>query len=275
MDAKYLADLGGYILDVPNIEFVRCDGTVFSYDELSTASMNNTKNSVSINGGQSAYPVAIIDTDNTSEVSFASAQFRLDMFEMAQAVHQRTGDFGTRESARYEVETGNKITIPYEIKEGSVFIRGLKEGDAAAQGTFKVEITDATAVITFAEGEYAIGDTVRVSYVRRVNDAAKLEIKTNSATAKGELYAHWPVYSDGTDCAEAAVKGYLHLHIPRCRATAMPGFDNSYKSASTNGVTFAAIDAKRADKVAVEWIFEQLNADGTINTTAGEGEVEW
>lgn len=279
MDARKLSQLGGYIVDTPNIDFVRCDGTVFSYDEVSTASMSNTKNNITITGGQGAYPLAYIDTDSTSEVTFASAQFSLDMFEMTQNVKQKVGSFGTRESARFEVDAEHKITIPYELKEKSVFIRDMAEGTAAAAGTYTVtannEGDEPSTVITFAEGDFAVGDSVRVSYVRRVNDSAKLEIKTNSTSAKGELFAHWPVYSDGTDCADAAVKGWLHMHIPRCRVTALPGFDNSYKSASTNSVTFAAIDAKRADKVAVDWIYEPTNADGTINTAAGEGNVEW
>ena len=276
MDMKYLAQCGGYIVDVPNIDFVRCDGTVFSYDELSTAGLSRTQNSVTITGGQSAYPVAIIDTDSTSEFTFASSQFTMDMFEMAQSAKQKIGDFGTRESNRFEVAAENKITIPYELKEGSVFIRGLEEAEEApTTGKYKVEIADATATITFAEGEFEVGDTVRVSYIRRVNNATKLAIKTNTSTAKGELFAHWPVYTDGADCTEAAVKGWLHLHIPRCRATALPGFDNSYKSAATNSVTFAAMDAKRADKLAVEWTYEPTNEDGSINTTAGDGAVEW
>ena len=35
----------GYIADNPNIEFVRCDGRVFSYDEVNTSDVSTTKNS--------------------------------------------------------------------------------------------------------------------------------------------------------------------------------------------------------------------------------------
>ena len=43
--AVYIEKFDGYIADVPNIAFERCDGKVFAYDEVNTASMNNTANS--------------------------------------------------------------------------------------------------------------------------------------------------------------------------------------------------------------------------------------
>ena len=121
-----------------------------------------------------------------------------------------------------------------------------------------------------------VGDTLRVAYRRRVNAASVATVRTNSTTAKGSLYAHWPVYSSGTDCTESSVKGWLHLYIPRVRVTALPGFDNSYKSAATNSVTFSAIDPKRADEKMYDLYYEPLDANGAIVTTPTEGAtVAW
>ena len=158
-------------------------------------------------------------------------------------------------------------------------INGFTEAAEAAAGKFSVVITttgdDAPyTTITFAENDVAVGDTLRVAYRRRVNGASVATVKTNSTTAKGALYAHWPVYSSGTDCTESAVKGYLHLFIPRVRVTALPGFDNSYKSAATNAVTFSAIDPKRADEKMYDLYYEPLDANGEIVTT-GTGTVSW
>ena len=61
----YLDKYNGYIADVPNIEFVRCDGTVFAYDELTSASMTAGHNMITITGGQGNFPLAYIDTDST------------------------------------------------------------------------------------------------------------------------------------------------------------------------------------------------------------------
>ena len=154
------------------------------------------------------------------------------MFAMANAVKMVKGDVATLESRLYEVATGLKITLPYEVQEKSVRINGFEEAAEAAEGKFSVVITTTgegapNTVITFAENDVAMGDTLHVAYRRRVNGASVATVKTNSTTAKGALYAHWPVYSSGTDCTESSVKGYLHLYIPRVRVTALPGFDNS------------------------------------------------
>lgn len=159
-------------------------------------------------------------------------------------------------------------------------IRGLEAGEAAAAGVYAVEVVTATAeaagstTITLNEADATKGDTIRVSYRRRVVDAHTLSVKTNGTTAKGALYLHWPVYSSGSDCTESSIKGWLHMYIPRVRVTALPGFDNSYKSAATNGVTFSAIDAKRADGKMFDLNYEPLDSDGNI-VTKSANKVNW
>lgn len=198
---------------------------------------------------------------------------------MANAVSMAKGDVATLESKLYEVGDGLKITIPYEVQAGSVRIGGFEEADGEAEaGKFVVAITTETSpstTITFKEGDVAAGDTLRVAYRRRVNGASVATVRTNSTTAKGSLYAHWPVYSSGTDCTESAIKGYLHLYVPRVRVTALPGFDNSYKSAATNSVTFSAIDPKRADGKMYDLYYEPLDADGQIVTKTTDTKVSW
>ena len=201
------------------------------------------------------------------------------MFAMANAVTMKQADVATLESKLYEVAEGSKIVIPYETQAGSVKINGFEAAEAAAAGKFSVEVVSEDApstTITFFEGDVAVGDTLRVAYRRRVNGASVATVKTNSTTAKGSLYAHWPVYSSGTDCTESSVKGWLHLYIPRVRVTALPGFDNSYKSAATNSVTFSAIDPKRAEEKMYDLHYEPLDANGAIVTTPTEGvTVTW
>jgi hypothetical protein len=278
--AIYLEKYNGYIVDNPNIDFERCDGEIFSYSEVSTASMNSTANNLPIQGGQGVYPLAYIDTDKSLEMTFASAQFTLDMFAMANGTKIIDADTSTLETKRYDVDAGLTATIPFEVQDKSVKIRGLEEDDTADEGFFKVTITPATAVvpgetvILFDSADVTAGDTLSIAYRRRITGASNMDVKTNSTTAKGALYAHWPVYSSGTDCRDAAVKGWLHLFIPRVRVTALPGFDNSYKSAATNSITFAALDAKRGDNKAYRLTYEPMSADGEYIAT-GTGTVEW
>lgn len=203
----YLSEkFNGYIADNPNIDFIRCDGKVFSYDEVNTASVTASSNSLTINGGWSNFPLATIDTDKTLEVNFTSSQFNLDLFQLSLAQEEvEEGDKGVVESKRYEVETGLKVTLPFEVNANSVKISGLTEAGTVAEGKFKVAITAATeeadgkTEITFNTGDVTVGDTIRVSYRRRVVSAGVVSALTNGTTAKGELFMHFPVYSDGSD----------------------------------------------------------------------------
>lgn len=199
---------------------------------------------------------------------------------MANATNITEGDTGVMETNKYEVQAGLTITIPYECKENSVKIRGLEEAAAAASGNFKVEITAAaedkagSTVITFAEGDVAVGDEVRVSYQRRAVGAQTVAVTTKTQSARGEAWLRYPIYSAGVDCTESAVKAILHVHIWRTRVTQAPGFDTSYKTAATNSITLSAMDAKRPDGQVYEMILEPMDSNGNIVSTSA-GTVDW
>lgn len=277
----YLEKYKGFMADVPNITFIRCDGTPFSYDTLTSASMTHNHNTITITGGQGAFPLAYIDTDSSLEFTFECAEFNMDIFELANAAKIVEGDFGSYETGRYEVENGLKITLPFETKSGSVLIRGMEEASAAAAGKYVVTITASGAEtagkteIAFNTGDVAVGDAVRVTYQRRIVGSAAVSVKTTSTAAKGSLYADWPLYSDGASCVDATIRGILHLIIYRCRVTALPGFSNSYKTSGTNSLTFSAMDARRADKKMFDLIYEPMDANGEIVNKSDAAEVHW
>ncbi len=240
---------------------------MFSFDEVNTASINYTQDNVSITGGQGNSPLAIIDTTKGIEVTFESSQFSMDMFAMANAenIVESAAGYDVLETKRFDVKSSGgklQIEIPYKITDKSVKIRGLELADSTASpttGKFTLKVEDAKATIELAADDAAAGDSIRVSYRRVVNTGSHtLSVSTNSTTAKGALTWHLPVYSSGTDCTESAIKGMVHIVIYRCRVTALPGFNNSYKSASTNGVTFTAIDPKRADGKFWDMTFEPM-----------------
>lgn len=277
----YIKKFGGYVADNPNIDFKRCDQRVFSYDQVNTSGFTNGNETLTINGGQGAFPLAYLDTTKTLEFTFDIANFDLEIFEMANALNAANGDYGTLETKLYSVVTGPAITIPFEVQAGSVFIHGLTESaDAPAAGEFKVTITAATAStagstsIALHAGDLAVGDEVRVSYKRRVVNAERVNVKTTSKSARGELYAHYPVYSDGADCTESAIKGWIHIYIPRVRCTAMPGVNTTYKGATTYSATFSGMDPKRADGKMWDITYEPLDKDGDIVVKSGNT-VDW
>lgn len=250
---KYIEKFGGYIADNPNIEFERCDGHVYSYDEVNTASMTNNSETLEITGGQGNFPLAILDTTKTLEFTFESSEFTLDMFAMANSVDIKTDDYDVMTSKRFEVKTGLVVDMPEDADMDTVFITGFEKAEAVAEG--KYTVTDHK--ITFNTGDLDVGAVIRVAYKRTIEDANVATVLTKSSTAKGSLTATWPVYSSGTDCTEASVKAYLHVYIPRVRVTALPGFDSSYKTAATQSLTFTALDPKLADEKMFDIIWEE------------------
>ena len=260
--------LNGYVADNPKVEFKRCDGRVFSFDEINSASTSATTNNITITGGWSNFPLAYIDTDKTMEITFESSQITMDMFEMAAATDTATEqNYTVLDSDLYDVAEGESdnlvINIPYNLKENSVVIRAF---DAKNEGETK-NYTQGTSTageggayntpVTFASTVASKGDTVRVAYERIIDEVATVSEYTTTGTVKGELWLTWPVYSSGVDCNDAAIKGYLHRVFYRVRATASPSLDTSYKTAATTSMTFAAIDPRRADKKISEWIYEE------------------
>lgn len=237
MASIYMEEYKGFLYDVPNMDFIRCDGKPYHYDKVSTSDATFSAETTPINGGQGKLPIGWIETGATQEVTLASAEFDLEMFEMANAAKLTTGDYNTVEADLFTIEAGPQVTLPFEVQAGSVKIRGMAEATTAAAGKFAVAITAATAqadgstVITFAANDVTVGDDIRVWYKRRVVDGAKVMVKTTSTTAKGELYLHYPISSSGEDCTESSLIAWLHLYMPRVRVTALPGFSASYKTA--------------------------------------------
>lgn len=140
------------------------------------------------------------------------------------------GDSAGGDSASNEVSgTGvhSKVGLEVEASEQN-----------ASTGTFltRVKLLDATGIKK--------GDEVVISYCY-TQTASTIHVD-NQQTFVGEAILKWPVYSSGEEIKAAGVKGYVLMHIYKCRCTAMPGFDTSYKSAVTNGITLSAMDPHRA-----------------------------
>lgn len=245
--------------------------------------MTPSANSISVSGGQGQYPIGFIDTDRGLECSFTNAMFDGDMFEIANAGSAVDGDSYTLETKKYAVVADSKIVLPFEVDVNSVYIRGLtlstettsKAGSYTVSKSTATQGTPITTTITFDSTDAAVGDEVLVSYKRRIADAHDIIVNTNTASAKGEAWMHWPVYSSGTDCTEAAIKGWIHVHVYRVRVTALPAIDSSYKTAATHAMTFTALDPQRADNKMYRVTYEALTSDGAVNTSYGTDAVNY
>lgn len=249
--ATYIPAYKGYVTDVPELWFKRKDGKVFHYDQLTAASMTPNVNFTEVNAGWSLFPVAYLPGQSTMEMQATSGQFNADLFAMSNNKTFAAQSYSVPYTAVYAVDAGKhtiEIATDVSIKD-TIIIDGLEKGETAETGKFKVEEVAPSdeepykTTITLGDADI---DEVEVTYYV-TKDANVIEID-NKTAAVGELIAKWPVYATGDESDAAGVKGYVLMKVYKCRVTAMPGFDTSYKSAATNSVTFSALDPKRADE---------------------------
>ena len=257
--STYIAAYKGYIADVPRVWFKRCDGRIFYFDEITQANASPNVQYTEVNAGWSLFPVAYLPGQSTMEISMTSGQFNADLFALANGTSFGADASYTTYTTEHQTPDASThaVTLANTPVANSISIAGMEEGTNAAEETPgtpasgddpEVPPTNAKfavsgKVITFPS---SITGEVEISYEYVVSDAKVAQID-NATSAIGEAVFKWPVYNSGEDCTDAAVKGYVIMKVYRCRVTQMPGFDTSYKSAATNSVTWATMDAKRDD----------------------------
>lgn len=258
--ATFVPAANGYIIDVP-ILYVTPFGKDFPevFDKLTSATVNNGGNSIPINGGHSNFPLTIIDTDKTQEFTFECADFSQRLFAMVNGSEIKQATAIIPAFGKYQVETGLKVILPDAAAENTVKVRGFALAEAAAAGKFTALVTPAAGevpaftTITFFAGDVEVGDMVDVVYGISVENAEVVSTYTNASSVVCGLKLIWPVYA-GADEGSGQI-GTLMYEVFKARASAMPGFNNSYKSASTFGASFTGLDPRRADKKMTDIVF--------------------
>lgn len=213
--ATYIPAYKGYIADVPRVWFRRCDKRIFYFDEITQANVSPQTNYTEVNAGWSQYPVAYLPGQGTLEATMTSGQFNAELFALANGANfEADANYTTftTEHPAYD-STAKTLTLQHTPVAGTVSIAGVDAED------FSV----AAAVITFSEalGGVNNGDQVEVSYEYQVTGAHVIQVD-NKTSAIGEAVFKWPVYNAGDDCTESSIKGYVVMHLYRCRVTAMP-----------------------------------------------------
>ena len=256
-----------------NIFVKRCDGRIFYFDELTAATVTPQVNYTEVNAGWSLFPVAYLPGQSTFEMQITSGKFEADLFVMTNATHFHENTSyrmmatetlaldGSNEVELAHTPVSGTISIPYDnfsydSATGKWTGTGLMEetSQTVTAGKFSVTTTAGTTKLTFYSAADA-GATVTVSYyyVETVNEANI----DNRSSAMGEAIMQWPVYGNGDDCTDASIIGYVTVKVYKCRVTAQPGMDSSYKTANTFNFTLAAMDAKRADEACYSIAFRR------------------
>ena len=246
--ATYIPDFRGYIADVPRLWFKRCDGRVFYFDELTAATVTPQVNYTEINAGWSLFPVAYLPGQSTFEMSITSGKFEADLFVMTNATNfAANANYKVPCTEVLTLDGSNEVDLAHDPVSGSVSIRNLEEtAQTPTQGKFKVTAASDPnpAKISFYAGDVE-GGIVEVHYF--YYEAAQEANIDNRSSAMGEAVMVYPVYGNGDDCTDSSIIGHVYVRVYKCRVTAQPGFDASYKNANTFQFTLAAMDAKRPD----------------------------
>jgi hypothetical protein len=263
--ASYVPELGGYMVDVPKVHFTNCDSTsdrVWFFDELTAASFSPSQENIEINAGWSKYPIALIQSGAALEASFTSAKFSMALFEMAHNEATSTvADIARPKTIRVDVTSDAGTFTDAKADVTKVYVNGLElVGPAVTpltKGKFHATLNGGTGVVTldFFADDVTDGTTIDLTYYTAAESGTQLTIPTEGASARGELTFTYPVYSSGIDCEDASLLGELIIVIYKARVTTAPGFDSSYKSASTNQVTVTAMDPRRQDGAMYDMFF--------------------
>lgn len=241
--------------------------------------MTNTDNPTAVYGGWGKTPLGFIEGDATMEISYTDAMFYQDMFTVSSAgtTVSRDAQTSVRGGGIYIVETGPKIEIPFQVNLTNIQIAGYEvAGTGTAAAGKPVAAYDSTSkktTITFAADDAVVGEDMLVTYERAVAKADVTTITTIGGAARGSLTMTWAVMSAGDDCSQAAIKGYLHLKVPRVMVTTRASLDTSRSTAATPNIVFSAIDAHRGDNKWYDLIYEPLT-DGAISTEY-TGNITW
>lgn len=200
-----------------------------------------------------------------------SGQFNSELFALAANRHFANDETYKVWFTETVTFTNGTATLSYAPEAGSVWYNGMDSNDTVAIDGRTITITVVTGPATDGEEWTPNTDTslfpnsgmdgeVEITYQTALAAGADVMYSTNKDAVIGEAFMRWPIYSANSDCADSSIKGYVELHVFRCRVTQGPGFDSSYKSAQTNQVTFSAVDAKRADEAVYSIAYFELAA---------------
>lgn len=251
----YLDAAKGYIADVPEIVFYRCDQKVFHFNELTSFHFETKNDPIVIRCGHSRHPMAFIDALKEMNMEFESAAITSDLFAMSASRVTQKAEFSSLESKRYTVNPNNQIILPFLVKDKSVSIYRLTQAQAPAPGAFSYEVKDSQTILTFDPSDFGEDDDVRVAYKRIIQDA-EVMTTTRLKAVTGSVTVHWPVYSGTKDQRQSVMKGYLHMLIYRVKLTEPATISTSYKTAATPHISMMALDPKRLDGKLCQFIYE-------------------
>lgn len=212
--------------------------------------------------------VAYLPGQSTFEMQITSGKFEADLFVMTNSkefiqntsykmpAHEvLTPATGTITLSHNNVDTST-ISVYGGVDSTGASNGGIINGtqkfvqastSSPGTGEFVFDNTGTKPTMTFNTADLTNVNEIAVDYYYTVT-AQEANID-NRSSAIGEAILVYPVYGDAAECkTDSSIIGHVIMKVYKCRVTAQPGLDGSYKTASTYQFTLSAMDAKRADE---------------------------
>lgn len=255
----------GYIIDTPNVLIKTGDKAYLSLT-ATTGQIAVAPEEITIEGGQSVYPLFNMNTKSAVTVTLTDAQFNTDMFEAFGA----TASTGNRK--RYELETsyvvpeGKSITITgRKIDPADMTINGLKcvaKEDQNVTPTVKtgfVKVDNTTADTNLEFNEDMVGKTITPIYAYE-ESSESLKFLEGVFPKKAEIILQFPLYED--EEGNGAKPATVQITVYKASIKASPTIGGNYKTASTFTIECTAMNPRRADKEI--WAIDVFDNNETV-----------
>lgn len=256
----------GYIIDTPNVLIKTGDKAYLSLT-ATTGQIAVAPEEITIEGGQSVYPLFNMNTKSAVTVTLTDAQFNTDMFEAFGA----TASTGKRK--RYELETsyvvpeGKSITITgRKIEPADMTINGLKcvgKEDTNVNVTVKtgyVKVDSSAGSDTKLEfNEDMVGKTITPIYAYE-ESSESLKFLEGVFPKKAEIILQFPLYED--EEGNGAKPATVQITVYKASIKASPTIGGNYKTASTFTIECTAMNPRRADKEI--WAIDVFDNNETV-----------
>ena len=242
----------GFIIDAPNALIMTPQGDS-SIVSATSGEINFGGDSISINGGWSLYDLIEIDTKSTIEIALTEAQWKMTNMQLTSGGKVTTGKADKYYFGDIYIAKDDAITIPYEVKTGSLRISGFSEtADVVATKEFKVTVGEGSTTVTFFADEVADGEEVTPSFAVEVDSSEILTVKTTDAPKSGQVVLQFPVYDDKDG---VGIQGYLQIIVYSAKIQRANKIGGAYKTASTFDLSIKGLDPRRVDKNMFEMAF--------------------
>lgn len=211
-----------------------------------------------IKGGQSAYALLSVLTEQQVNVTLTDAQFNGDMMLLYGAKETVGKQDRAVFTDKHEIPSDGEVELQHTVKEGTLDVPGFTlVTSTPTEGQYTVSSALGKTTLTFnaSDANKIIQPTYRVS-----EDGIAYDFLNDGTPAKGAVTLQFPAYGE-IDGVSGEI-GMVQIDIYSGSIVPTATIGGSYKTASTFSVEIKAEDAKRADKKV--WNITLFDKEGNV-----------